>query len=243
MTIYLAVANPAGGVGKSTTAHALAVAFAEYGRRTLLVDMDSRATLTFTLGIIQPRFSLVDVLRRDARADSAIVTTDHRFTFLPSDSRLSHVDNQDKDLVKTVMRFKDELATLDVAYDYVIFDTPSNISQTLLLALELADFVIIPTNSSIISMRGALHVLDLIQASPEVGGTPTKLLGFLPCITQQNPELERLREFGSLLEPAIPRSAAVAEEALHHKSILNFAKQSSVSVAYRELAYFLLEGM
>jgi len=35
----LAIANPAGGVGKTTLSHCLAVAFAEFGKKTLLPNL------------------------------------------------------------------------------------------------------------------------------------------------------------------------------------------------------------
>ncbi len=50
MTDVLAVANQKGGVAKTTTVHSLGVASAELGRRTLVVDLDPQACLTFSLG-------------------------------------------------------------------------------------------------------------------------------------------------------------------------------------------------
>lgn len=58
----LVVANTAGGVGKSTTAHALAVAAVEYGKKTLLIDADPAATLTFYCGIENPRITTGEFL-------------------------------------------------------------------------------------------------------------------------------------------------------------------------------------
>ena len=55
MTKIISIANPAGGTGKTTTARAIATSAVEYGQRTLLVDLDERATLTFLHGIENPR--------------------------------------------------------------------------------------------------------------------------------------------------------------------------------------------
>src|SRR5580658_8550926 len=72
MTEVLAVANQKGGVAKTTTVHSLGVAFAELGRRTLLVDLDPQACLTFSLGFDPDALgrSLHDVfVRRDGIAE------------------------------------------------------------------------------------------------------------------------------------------------------------------------------
>jgi chromosome partitioning protein len=50
VTSVIAITNIAGGTFKTTTAHALAVASVEYGKKVLLIDLDPRADLTFTLG-------------------------------------------------------------------------------------------------------------------------------------------------------------------------------------------------
>ena len=48
MTDVLAVANQKGGVAKTTTVQSLGVASAEVGRRTLVVDLDPQACLTYS---------------------------------------------------------------------------------------------------------------------------------------------------------------------------------------------------
>ena len=51
MTRVLAVANQKGGVAKTTTVASLGAAFAEMGKRVLLIDLDAQACLTFSLGV------------------------------------------------------------------------------------------------------------------------------------------------------------------------------------------------
>jgi cellulose biosynthesis protein BcsQ len=58
----ISIANTTGGSGKSTTALAVAVAAAEYGRNVLLIDLDERANLTFQLAIENPRFTMLKLL-------------------------------------------------------------------------------------------------------------------------------------------------------------------------------------
>jgi chromosome partitioning protein len=47
----ISVANQKGGVAKTTSVASLGAAFAELGKRVLLVDLDAQACLTFSLGV------------------------------------------------------------------------------------------------------------------------------------------------------------------------------------------------
>jgi cellulose biosynthesis protein BcsQ len=85
----VAIANIAGGTGKTTTAHALAVACVEYGKKVLLLDLDVSTSLTFQLGLENERTTLSDFLQGAPINESQIRTVAERFDFIPSDSRLS----------------------------------------------------------------------------------------------------------------------------------------------------------
>ncbi len=74
MTDVLAVANQKGGVAKTAAVHSLGVASAELGRRTLVVDLDPQACLTYSLGFEPDALErpLHDVfVRRDSVAEVA----------------------------------------------------------------------------------------------------------------------------------------------------------------------------
>ena len=63
----IAIANQKGGVAKTTTTHNLGVALAAKGKRVLLIDLDSQASLTISVGLepLEVKRTIVDVLKKD----------------------------------------------------------------------------------------------------------------------------------------------------------------------------------
>jgi cellulose biosynthesis protein BcsQ len=134
-TPIVAVANFAGGVGKTTLAHALSVASAEYGKKALLIDLDSTGSLTFKLGHERTRENLINCSERfDLRPHSA---TDSLAALL---------------------------SEIPIKYDLVLIDTPPHLTAELAEVLKLARLIILPVRESIHSLRGALAVLKITSA-------------------------------------------------------------------------------
>ena len=226
------VANTSGGVGKTTTAHALAVASVEYGKKVLLIDADPAASLTFCCGIENPRVSSMEYLNKDFSLDSAILKTTERFSFLPSSTRLSSLDVDDA-LAQEPLK----IALKD--FDLVVIDTATGPNRLATYFLAISDLVVIPTTSEILGVRGGLHAKDFAKSSGYQGAP------YLLLTNQSAPidsEVEAvLKSNFTVLEPAIRADALVPQSQESGSSVLTLHPQSGIAADYREITYSILE--
>ncbi|MCX6456533.1 MAG: ParA family protein [Actinobacteria bacterium] len=134
-TPIVVVASFAGGVGKTTLVHALAVACAEFGKKALLIDLDSSGALTFKLG--------------HERTRENVITCSERFDLRPHTAT---------DSLATL------IAEIPEKYDLVLIDSAPVFTAELEQVLKAANLVISPVRESIHSLRGALAVMKITSA-------------------------------------------------------------------------------
>lgn len=232
------IANSAGGVGKTTTALACAVAATEYGKKVLLIDADARAALSFACGIENPRVTTKELLNKEFSLDSAVVRTSERFSLVPASTRLVNLGIEELiSATEFVGQVKD--------FDLVVVDTSSGFDHYLNFFAAIADLVLLPTTADILSLRGALHAKDFAVAAGykkecELLFTKSQPDFDLPKFLA---EVDTLRTDFSLLEPAISYSAEIPNSQSAAKSALSTANQSQVAAEYREITYSLLEKL
>lgn len=234
MSRILAVLNSAGGVGRTTSAHSMAVAFSEYGKKVLLVDCDPQGALTFILGKEKSQRTAYDIFSGRERALGMIYQTAERVDLIPASPKLSEVCK-----VKDERVLFDALAKFE--YDIIIIDTAAGFSPLNQLVISTADEFIIPTRLDVLSVRGALQITE---ASNRCRGKIRALLPNMvePRAKHGNEMLALLREkFGNLvIEPGIPKSLQFADAAVAGASLLSYKKASETAGRYREITYNLL---
>lgn len=225
MTSIIAVANVAGGTFKTTSAHALSVATVEYGKKVLLIDLDPRADLTFNLGFERSRETIVEMLQGSSLAQSNDITTDERFDFIGADSRLASINS-----VLTLATF---LRALPNKYDVIIIDTPSQIDPRMAMAFGAADSIVIPSDTSVHSIRGAVNTSKI----------PSNARKFVLPINQFSAEHSVLFSDAIVLDALIPIDSTIDGAISQKRSVLTTDKNSDFAQAFREAAYSLLEHL
>lgn len=252
MTRVLAVANQKGGVAKTTTVASLGAAFAEQGRRVLLVDLDPQGCLTFSLGTDPDKLavSVHEVLLGDVEPDAALVVTPEGMTLLPANIDLAGAEAMLLMRAGREYALKRALAKLanhGPAFDVVIIDCPPSLGVLTLNGLTAADEVIVPLQCETLAHRGVGQFLRTVADVQQITNPNLTLLGALPTLYDARTTHSRDVLFDvadrydlPVLAPPIPRTVRFAEASASGSSALSGRKNKG-ALAYRELAESLLE--
>lgn len=150
-----------GGVGKTTSAAAIAAGLALRGKRTVVIDFDvGLRNLDLVMGCERRVvFDFINVINGDAKLNQALIRdkrSDHLYIFPTSQTR-------DKEALKRdgVERVLEELKD---SFDYIVCDSPAGIEHGAITALYFADSAIVVTNPEVSSVRDSDRILGILAS-------------------------------------------------------------------------------
>ncbi|MER7071559.1 ParA family protein [Terrabacter sp. NPDC000476] len=248
----LALANQKGGVAKTTSVASLGAAFAEQGRRVLLVDLDPQACLTFSLGVDPDTVerSVHDVLTAGVGLEEVVVACDDGVDLVPSTIDLAAAEAMLLARPGREYVLRTALEGLETAYDVVLLDCSPSLGVLTLNALTAADGLVVPMPCEMLSHRGVGQLLDTVADVQRILNRDLEVWGILPTLFdgRSNHAREVLADVGEryelpVLEPPIPKTVRFAEAPAVGRSVLATARTSKGAQAYREVAAALLARM
>jgi chromosome partitioning protein len=241
----IAVANQKGGVAKTTTVATLGAAFAEQGKRVLLVDLDAQACLTFSLGVDPDavKASVNDVLLGTVPIEDAVLECSDGVDLVPSTIELAGIEPE---LLQRPDRERILAKVLTPAlgdYDVVLVDCSPSLGVLTLNALTASNGVIVPMPCEMLGHRGVGQLLDTIRDVQDATNPGLVILGILPTLYDGRSNHARavLADVGDrydlpVLSPPIPKTIRFAEAPALGRSILTTSRSSKGAQAYREVA-------
>lgn len=250
----IAVANQKGGVGKTTTVLHLGVALHGFGYRSLLVDLDPQACLTFCCGLDPENLgpSVYEALVDGMPAGEVLCPTRLGPDLLPATVDLSLAEVELVNQVARERRLGGVLAGLRDTYDFVFVDCQPSLGLLTVNALAAADELIIPVSCEYLAIRGIRALLKLVGRVRLQLNSRLAIDGILPTLydTRTRHARDVLQELAHTFEPRVPlfpvvvdRSVRFAEAARARETVFSYARHVPGAEGYREAARWLLASV
>lgn len=245
----IAIANQKGGVAKTTTTHNLGAAMAATGKRVLLIDLDSQASLTISVGLepLEVDQTIVDVLRKEGlplmecvqRLSDRLHIVTSIIDLAPMEMELLSRASREKILDRALRPVREQ-------YDFILIDCPPQLSILTINALSCADGVLIPVKTDYLAYRGLTQLQDSIQEIQELINPGLKALGVIATlydtrVADDREILALLRKEYNLL--GVIKRLAVAKKGIYDGlAAVEQAPNSDLAREYVAIAEMIMSG-
>lgn len=245
-----ALVSKKGGVGKTTTCVNLAASLASIGKKVLVVDLDSQASASLSLGLERARLapSVADVLLHSMPVGEAIrPTRTAGLDVLPASSDLNGYETLMANKPDRERWLRRRLRPAEGFYDFILLDCPSSLSLLPLSALVASDNYILPVVPQFLAIEGVRNLLPTAERLQERFGSRTELLGIVLTIVDYrtranrvNADSIRARYGNSVFAIEIRTNIRLAEAPGEGKTIFEYDPHCPGAKAYRLLAAEML---
>ena len=217
-TRIIAISSGKGGVGKTNIAINLAIAYAQLGRKVVVMDADlGLANVNVALGVI-PQYNLYHLIRKQKRMKDILVDTNYGIQIVAGASGFSKIANLS---VEERNRFISELQELAIA-DVIIIDTSAGVSSNVLSFVAAADDAIIVTTPEPTAITDAYGIIKIIATEIDSMNMGLKLIvNRVSSVIEAKRVAERVINIaGQFLNLKVDYLGFVYDDSLVHEAVI-----------------------
>jgi chromosome partitioning protein len=245
----IAFINQKGGTGKTTSTVNIGAGLSRLGKKTLAIDLDPQANLTYHLGIKaqELKASISEVVEGRAGIEEAIVERDG-LDVIPASLGLAETEDRIFNVTGREYLLREALAGLKRPYAYVLVDCPPSLGVLTLNALVAVRQVYIPLEVQALPLQGLRTIREIVELIRKRLNPGLELTGIIATKYDNRLNLSRevlgtLREhFGDLLFKTVIRGTVkLAEAPSYGQDIFNYAPKSHGAEDYLALCREIIE--
>lgn len=251
MARRIVLCSQKGGVGKTTLALNLALAWAERGRSVLLVDLDPQGGIGHALARGDTELvGLTDLLMGQiGREEAVLPTRTPRLSLLPR-GRLDPADTMEYELALAhpgVLR--DALGGLDGRFELTLLDTPSGVGIVTRAALAAADLALLPVQAEPLALRSLSQTLRVLDRVRGAENPRLELLGIVATMVDRDDEASKAvmneiwNGFAGVTDTSVPRAEVFRRATLQGLPVGFLGGRPSPEARRFELLAAELEGV
>ncbi len=243
----IAIVGFKGGIGKTTTCVNLGAALAMRKRQVLLIDTDTQANLSISLGISEYKKTLTEVLLRKAEAEECVIPARENLDLLPGSMSLFKAQQR---MVMELAReeiLRQALSGLN-EYDYILLDCAPSISLLTVNAVAYVQEVYIPVSMEMLAVAGAREFMRYLREISRMMGGGGAIRLIIPTFYDPRRRISDLvlrtlgQEFGSRVTQPIRVDTKLSEAPGSGKTIFEYMPRGRGATDYRQLAD-VVDGM
>jgi len=240
----IAVTNQKGGVAKTTTAINLSQALVLNGLAVLLVDLDPQGNATQGIGVELNtiKLSVADLILNKEVSAAEVVYQGDGLDLIPATPILARAEREMVGMTNSELRLGHRLNQLREKYEVVLIDTPPTLGPLMNSALNAADSLIVPVDSSYFAMMGIKELLSEVGEIRQGTNQRLRILGYLLTMADQTRISAEtwdglIAGFGeAVFETKIRRSVKLKEAPAYGRTVFHHAPESAGAEDYSALA-------